>query len=142
MERSSGSSVSDIQTTATPTDQGFYRIKGQKVFISAGDHDQADNVVHLMLAKIPGGPPGVKGLSLVLVPKYRIGSGAELEPNDVIAAGIFHKMGYRGCPPPKLLTCAWAHCLQSGRPRHCWSTSRSRCPSFTRHLASVRAGPT
>ena len=70
-EPQAGSSLSDITTTAEPTEAGHYHIKGQKIFISAGDHDGVDNVVHLMLAKIPGGPPGVKGISLFVVPKNR-----------------------------------------------------------------------
>jgi butyryl-CoA dehydrogenase len=67
-EPEAGSSLSDITTTAEPTDKGYYKIRGQKIFISAGDHDAVDNVVHLMLAKITGAPPGVKGISLFVVP--------------------------------------------------------------------------
>jgi butyryl-CoA dehydrogenase len=85
-------------TMAEPTDEGYYRIKGQKIFISAGDHDGVDNVVHLMLAKIEGAPAGVKGISLFVVPKKRIDDNGNLAPNDVIASGVYHKLGYRGCP--------------------------------------------
>ncbi len=63
-EPEAGSSLADITTTAEPTDKDYYLIKGQKVFISAGDHDGVDNVVHLMLAKIDGAPAGVKGISI------------------------------------------------------------------------------
>lgn len=101
-EPQAGSSLSDITTTAEPSDAGHYLIKGQKIFISAGDHDCVDNVVHLMLAKIPNGPPGVKGISLFAVPKYRFGGSGELVPNDVAVSQIYHKMGYRGCPITEL----------------------------------------
>jgi butyryl-CoA dehydrogenase len=97
-EPEAGSSLSDIATMAEPTDEGYFRIKGQKIFISAGDHDGVANVVHLMLAKIEGAPAGVKGISLFVVPKKRIDDGGNLVPNDVAAAGVYHKLGYRGCP--------------------------------------------
>ena len=72
-EPQAGSSLSDITTRAEPTDQGYYKIRGQKIFISAGDHDGVENVVHMMLAKIKGAPPALKGISLFLVPKKRLG---------------------------------------------------------------------
>ncbi|HMA66424.1 MAG TPA: acyl-CoA dehydrogenase family protein, partial [Desulfosalsimonadaceae bacterium] len=97
-EPEAGSSLADITTTAVPTSEGHYRIKGQKIFISAGDHDGVENVVHLMLARIPGAPAGVKGISLFVVPKHRIENDGTLMPNDVAAAGVYHKLGYRGCP--------------------------------------------
>ena len=97
-EPEAGSSLADLTTAAEPTGAGHYLIKGQKIFISAGDHDGAENVVHLMLAKIEGAPAGVKGISLFVVPKKRPGDDGGLEPNDVTTAGIFHKLGYRGCP--------------------------------------------
>ena len=97
-EPEAGSSLSDITTMAEPTDSGHYLIKGQKVFISAGDHDGVDNVVHLMLAKITGAPAGVKGISLFVVPKKRIAADGTLVSNDVAASGVYHKLGYRGCP--------------------------------------------
>ena len=96
-EPQAGSSLSDVAVSAQPTDQGYYLISGQKIFISAGDHDGADNIVHLMLARIKGAPPGVKGISLFVVPKLRP-EGEDLVPNDLQTAGLFHKLGYRGCP--------------------------------------------
>ncbi|MCB2188963.1 MAG: acyl-CoA dehydrogenase [Deltaproteobacteria bacterium] len=96
-EPQAGSSLSDVAVSATPTDQGYYLISGQKIFISAGDHDAVDNVVHLMLARIKGAPAGVKGISLFVVPKLRP-AGEGLAPNDLNTAGLFHKLGYRGCP--------------------------------------------
>ena len=101
-EPEAGSSLSDITTTAEPTDKGYYKIRGQKIFISAGDHDAVENVVHLMLAKITGAPPGVKGISLFVVPKRRISEEDALVYNDVVTSGIFHKLGYRGCPITQL----------------------------------------
>jgi alkylation response protein AidB-like acyl-CoA dehydrogenase len=97
-EPEAGSSLADITTMAELTNKGYYRIKGQKVFISAGDHDAVDNVIHLMLAKIEGAQAGVKGISLFVVPKKRIDDSGKLVPNDVVTAGVFHKLGYRGCP--------------------------------------------
>jgi butyryl-CoA dehydrogenase len=97
-EPQAGSSLADIATYATPADDEYYLISGQKIFISSGDSDAVENIVHLVLAKIKGAPPGVKGISLFLVPKYRVRSTGELESNDVTTAGMFHKMGYRGCP--------------------------------------------
>ena len=97
-EPEAGSSLSDITTMAEPTGEGYFRIKGQKIFISAGDHDGVDNVVHLMLAKIEGAPAGVKGISLFVVPKKRIDDSGNLAPNDVAPSGVYHKLGYRGCP--------------------------------------------
>ncbi|MBI4963195.1 MAG: acyl-CoA dehydrogenase [Desulfomonile tiedjei] len=101
-EPQAGSSLSDITTRAEPTDQGYYKIRGQKIFISAGDHDGVENVVHMMLAKIKGAPLGVKGISLFLVPKKRLTSDGTLEPNDVAVATVYHKLGYRGCPITQL----------------------------------------
>jgi alkylation response protein AidB-like acyl-CoA dehydrogenase len=100
-EPQAGSSLTDITTTGEPTDDGYYLLRGQKIFISAGDHDAVDNVVHLLLGRIKGAPPGVKGISLFLVPRLRI-EGDSLVPNDVTLAGTFHKMGYKGCPITQL----------------------------------------
>ena len=97
-EPEAGSSLTDITTTAEPTGHGYYLIRGQKIFISAGDHDGVENIVHLMLARIKDAPSGVKGISLFVVPKNRIDENGRLIPNDVITSGIFHKLGYRGCP--------------------------------------------
>ena len=101
-EPEAGSSLSDVRTSATPTEHGYYLINGQKTFISAGDHDGVDNIIHLMLARIKGAPAGVKGLSLFVVPKRRITDKGKLEFNDVNCAGCYHKMGYRGAPIAQL----------------------------------------
>lgn len=101
-EPQAGSSLSDIITRAEPTDDGHYRIRGQKIFISAGDHDGVDNVVHMLLGRIKGAPSGTKGISLFLVPKKRLTADGGLEPNDVAVTTVYHKMGYRGCPITQL----------------------------------------
>lgn len=101
-EPEAGSSLSDITTTAEPTEKGYFHIHGQKIFISAGDHDGVENVVHLMLVRITGAPQGVRGISLFVVPKKRLSENGDLIPNDVITSGIFHKLGYRGCPIAQL----------------------------------------
>ena len=113
-EPDAGSSLSDITTTAESTEnEGIYKIKGQKIYISAGDHDGCDNVIHLMLAKIKGGPSGAKGISLFVVPQKRAvgkeqkagneNETLQLQDNDVITAGIYHKMGYKGAPIAHLM---------------------------------------
>jgi alkylation response protein AidB-like acyl-CoA dehydrogenase len=96
-EPQAGSSLADIATRAEPRDDGSYRLFGSKMWISGGDHDLTENIVHLVLAKIPGGPPGTKGISLFVVPKFLVGTdGAVGQRNDVVLAGLNHKMGYRG----------------------------------------------
>ncbi|HAI76351.1 MAG TPA: acyl-CoA dehydrogenase [Microscillaceae bacterium] len=97
-EPDAGSSLSDITTAAEPTAEGHYLIKGQKIYISCGDHDGTDNIVHLMLAKIKGAPAGVKGISLFVVPQKRLDAQGQLVPNDLQTAGVYHKMGYKGAP--------------------------------------------
>lgn len=97
-EPQAGSSLSDIATSAERNEDGTYSISGQKIFISAGDHDAADNIVHLVLARIKGAPRGTKGISLFVVPKYREAEGDNLVPNDVVSTGIYHKLGQKGTP--------------------------------------------
>ncbi len=101
-EPQAGSSLTDIITTAVPHKDGSYRIQGGKLFISAGDHDGAENIIHLMLAKIEGAPPGIKGISLFVVPQQRLDAEGRLTPNDIIVSQIFHKLGYRGAPITEL----------------------------------------
>ncbi len=95
-EPQAGSSLSDITTKATPTEDGFYKISGQKIFISGGDHQFAENIVHLVLARIEGAPAGTRGISLFVVPKNRIKEDGSLEYNDVMTIADFQKMGQRG----------------------------------------------
>jgi len=96
-EPQAGSSLADIKTRAEPQPDGNYRLFGNKMWISAGEHELSQNIVHLVLAKIPGAPPGVKGISLFIVPKKLVNADGSLgERNDVALAGLNHKMGYRG----------------------------------------------
>ena len=95
-EPQAGSSLSDIMTTATPTKEDHYLIKGQKIFISAGDHQFSSNFVHLVLARIKGAPSGTKGVSLFVVPKNRPSKNGEFEFNQAMIAGEFEKMGQKG----------------------------------------------
>lgn len=96
-EPHAGSSLADIRTRAEPLGDGTYHIKGNKIFISGGDHELSENIIHMVLAKLPDAPPGVKGISLFIVPKYRVNADGSLGPrNDVVLAGLFHKMGWRG----------------------------------------------
>ncbi len=102
-EPNAGSSLSDISTSAEPTEEaGVYTITGQKIFISCGDHDACENVIHLLLAKIKGGPAGTKGISLFVVPQKRV-TPHGLQPNGVVTAGVYHKMGYKGAPIAHLM---------------------------------------
>jgi alkylation response protein AidB-like acyl-CoA dehydrogenase len=94
-EPSQGSALGDIRTTAVPQPDGSYRIFGQKMFISGGDQDMTENIVHMVLARIEGAPAGVKGISLFLVPKWLPGDGGPGVRNDVALAGLLHKMGWR-----------------------------------------------
>jgi alkylation response protein AidB-like acyl-CoA dehydrogenase len=96
-EPHAGSSLSDIRTKAEPAADGSYRIKGNKIFISGGDQPISENIVHMVLAKLPDAPPGVKGISLFIVPKFLVNDDGSLgKRNDVTLAGLFHKMGWRG----------------------------------------------
>ena len=96
-EPHAGSSLSDIRTRAEPAADGSYRLRGNKIFISGGDHSLSKNIVHMVLAKLPDAPAGVKGISLFIVPKFLVNEDGTNGPrNDVILAGLFHKMGWRG----------------------------------------------
>jgi butyryl-CoA dehydrogenase len=95
-EPDSGSSLGDLTTKAVKDEQGQYRITGSKIFISGGDHNLSENIVHLVLARVQGAPKGVKGISLFVVPKYLVDEqGVVGEANEVALAGLFHKMGGR-----------------------------------------------
>jgi alkylation response protein AidB-like acyl-CoA dehydrogenase len=96
-EPQAGSSLADVQTKAVPTEAGHYLMSGNKIFISGGDQDASENIVHLALGRIAGAPAGIRGVSLFLIPKLRIENGA-LKFNDCHAAGVLHKMGWRGLP--------------------------------------------
>lgn len=96
-EPHAGSSLSDVRTTARLREDGTYAIKGSKMWTSGGEHELSENIVHMTLARIEGAPPGVKGLSLFIVPRYRLDDGGRpSEANGVRLIGLNHKMGYRG----------------------------------------------
>lgn len=96
-EPQAGSSLSDITSSAKPLDDGTYSIKGQKIFISASDHQFADNFIHLVLARIEGAPAGTKGISLFVVPQYHVNNDASIgDYNHVDVVGEFVKLGQRG----------------------------------------------
>ncbi|MFS2112068.1 acyl-CoA dehydrogenase [Sphingomonas sp. Sphisp140] len=98
-EPQAGSDVGALKTRAEPVGDGTFRIKGTKIFISFGDHDMAENIVHLVLARTPGAPAGTKGISLFLVPKYRLNAdGTPGDFNDVRTVSIEHKMGLHASP--------------------------------------------
>ncbi len=96
-EPGAGSSLAQIQTKAVRMEDGRYKISGQKIFITGGEHDAHPNIIHPVLARIEGDPPGIKGISIFLVPKYHVHEDGSIgERNDVNCAGIEHKMGIRG----------------------------------------------
>lgn len=96
-EPHAGSSLGDLRTRAEPQDDGSYRLFGNKIYISGGDHELSENIIHMVLARLPDAPPGVKGISLFIVPKILVNEDGSLgERNDVALAGLIHKMGYRG----------------------------------------------
>jgi 3-(methylthio)propanoyl-CoA dehydrogenase len=93
-EPNAGSDVGAARSSAKKNADGTYRVRGTKIFISAGDHDLAENIIHLVLARIEGAPPGTKGLSLFIVPKFRVNADGSLgERNDVTVGSIEHKLG-------------------------------------------------
>ena len=92
-----GTDLGLMRTKAEPQADGTYKITGQKIFISAGDHDLSDNIIHLVLAKIPGGPDGVKGISLFIVPKFMVNEDGSLGARNAVAVGkLEEKMGIHG----------------------------------------------
>lgn len=96
-EPHAGSSLADIRTKAEKRENGSYKISGTKMWISGGDHEMTENIIHMVLAKIPGGPRGVKGISLFLVPKYRVEEDGSIgDFNNIALAGLNHKMGHKG----------------------------------------------
>ena len=98
-EPQAGSDLAAVRTRALPQDDGSFRIHGQKIFITYGEHDLTDNIIHLVLARTPGAPEGVKGISLFVVPKVLVNQDGSLgERNDVRCASIEHKLGIHASP--------------------------------------------
>lgn len=98
-EPQAGSDVGALTSKAEPVGDGSFRITGQKIFITYGEHDMADNIVHLVLARTPGAAPGTKGISMFLVPKYFVNTDGSLgDRNDVTCVSVEHKLGIHGSP--------------------------------------------
>ncbi|GAB4400320.1 MAG: acyl-CoA dehydrogenase [Rhodoferax sp.] len=98
-EPQAGSDLAAVRTRAEPQPDGTYRIFGTKIFITWGEHDMAENIIHLVLARVPGAPEGVKGISLFVVPKVLVGEGGALGArNDVLCVSIEHKLGIKASP--------------------------------------------
>jgi alkylation response protein AidB-like acyl-CoA dehydrogenase len=119
-EPGAGSDVGALRTRARLADDGTYRIKGQKIFITNGEHDLAENIVHLVLARIEGDSDGTRGLSLFIVPKCRVGAdGAVGNRNDIHCTGIEHKMGLHASPTTTLVFGEGddCHAYLLGKPR-------------------------
>ena len=94
-----GTDLGLMRTKAEPNKDGSFSITGQKIFISSGEHDMAENIIHLVLAKIPGGPDGIKGVSLFIVPKFMVKSDGKLGERNYLSCGALeHKMGIHGNP--------------------------------------------
>ncbi|WP_439519537.1 acyl-CoA dehydrogenase C-terminal domain-containing protein [Hydrogenophaga sp.] len=92
-----GTDLGLMRTKAEPQPDGTYKLTGNKIFISAGEHDMADNIIHLVLARLPDAPPGIKGVSLFIVPKYLVKSDGSIgERNGIYCGGLEHKMGIHG----------------------------------------------
>jgi hypothetical protein len=103
-EPGAGSDLARIISRAEKIDDRYYRITGQKCFITAGDHDGKPNIIHAVLARVDGDPEGIKGISLFIVPKHRVNNDGSLEKsNDVSCSGIEHKMGIRGAATCSLI---------------------------------------
>jgi acyl-CoA dehydrogenase len=104
-EPQAGSDLNAVRTRAERAGDGSYRLFGQKIFITYGEHDMAENIVHLVLARLPGAPAGTRGLSLFLAPKFLVNADRSIgERNDLRCAGIEHKLGIHGSP-----TCVMAY---------------------------------
>ncbi|MBW7933386.1 MAG: acyl-CoA dehydrogenase [Gemmatimonadaceae bacterium] len=96
-EPDAGSSLADLRSTATPQPDGTYHLHGTKIWISAGEHEIAENIVHMVLARIDGAPAGTKGISLFIVPKFLLNADGSIgQRNGVVLGGLIHKMGWRG----------------------------------------------
>ncbi len=103
-ESQAGSDLSLVRTRAVPQGDGSFRVFGQKIYITYGEHDMAENIVHLVLARTPSAPEGVKGISLFIVPKFLVNADGSLGArNDVFCASIEHKLGIRASPTAVLI---------------------------------------
>ena len=120
-EPSAGSDLGEIKTKAVKQDDGSYLLTGEKIFITAGDHDLTPNIIHAVLARTPDAPTGPKGLSLFVVPKFRVNpDGSVGEFNDLACSNIEHKLGIHGSPTCSLVLGANGACqgFLLGKERH------------------------
>lgn len=132
-EPQAGSDLAQVATRAVRQDDGSYRLSGQKIFITYGEHDLAENIIHLVLARTPDAPAGVKGISLFIVPKYLVNEdGSRGKRNDVWCASLEHKLGIHGSPTAVLLYGAGKGEVGEGavgylraRPTAAWNTCSS-----------------
>lgn len=123
-----GSDLGLLKTRAEPNDDGSYAISGTKIFITAGEHDFTDNIVHLVLARLPDAPKGVKGISLFIVPKFKVGKDGKAGDRNAVRCGsIEHKMGLKGSS------------RHSGAARS-FIASRTRNPFFKHPKAKMDSG--
>ena len=98
-EPQAGSDLSAVRTRAEPQDDGSFRISGTKIFITYGDHEMTENIIHLVLARLPDAPEGTRGISLFVVPKYLVNDDGSIgERNDVHCSGVEHKLGIHASP--------------------------------------------
>ena len=126
-EPNAGSDLSAVRTRAVPEGE-HYRIFGQKIFITWGDHDMAENVVHLVLARLPDAPEATRGISLFLVPKFLVGADGSLaERNDVACASIEHKLGIHASP-----TCVMSFGEKKARSAIWWAARMRACHTCSR----------
>ena len=120
-EPDAGSSLADLRTKAIPNGDGTYRLEGTKIWISGGEHELTENIVHLVLARIEGAPAGTKGISLFIVPRRRLdAAGNPGEDNHVTLGGLIHKMGWRGTTSTLLNFGERGACIGElvGKPHH------------------------
>ena len=122
-EPQAGSDVGALRTRAVRNGE-HYRLTGQKIFITYGDHDMAENIVHMVLARTPDAPPGVKGLSLFIVPKIMVNADGKLGArNDIRTVSLEHKMGINGSPT------ACSPMATTAAPSPSWSARRTAASS-------------
>ncbi len=133
-EPQAGSDVGALRTRAERAADGSYRIKGTKIFITYGDHDMTDNIVHFVLARLPDAPAGTKGISLFLIPKFLVNADGSLGArNDIYASGVEHKLGMHASP-----TCTMTMGDQGRRDR---LPDRRGKPRHALHVHDDEPGP-
>ena len=129
-EPDAGSDVGNVRTRAVPQADGTYRITGTKIFITFGEHDLTDNIIHLVLARTPDAPEGVKGISMFIVPKFMVNADGSLGArNDVKCVSIEHKLGIHGSPTSPKTSSTWSWPAPPTRPPAPRASPASSSPS-------------